>query len=72
MDFFVRQGFDKISSTGAYFLYVTERNFVNNGKRYNIKEKLPAEPTAFLKKEKIMKKYLVHIKEPHRHTVMHL
>ena len=30
VDFFVRQGFGKISSTGAYLLYVTERNFVSN------------------------------------------
>ena len=30
VDFFVRQGFGKISSTGAYLLYVTERNFDSN------------------------------------------
>lgn len=30
MDFFVRLDFGKISSTGAYVLYVTERNFVSN------------------------------------------
>ena len=30
MDFFVRQGFDKIPSTGAYAVYVTERDFGSN------------------------------------------
>jgi len=30
MNFFVRQGVDKISSTGAYIVYVTEWNFDNN------------------------------------------